>query len=168
MAAHSRDPRLFRALVDLLDSDLDWWIKVPTLETLVTFPHEGIHELLVGKLHDPELGPAAIACLGLLSQPQGLPHLVRLLDSERRGLRRAALRALDNYRDPVLLPTLERVASQDSDEECRVTALEMLDEYGAEGVSIAASIRGQQAAEAPAADEGLTLTMEREDASDAG
>ncbi|MDH3592671.1 MAG: HEAT repeat domain-containing protein, partial [Planctomycetota bacterium] len=159
MASNSRDPRLFEALRTLLDREFDWWIKVPALETLATFQHDGVHDLLVSKMHDPDLGPAAVACLGARAEPRGLQPLLDFLGSERRGLRRAALTALANYREPMLVEVLQQVAGTDTDDECRSMALERLDSYGAEGVAAAAAIRDELAKLAPGADVPIELSM---------
>ena len=52
-----------------------------------------------------------------------------------------ALTALEGVKDRTVLTTLERIARNDVDDECRIVALEMLDTMGPEGVAAAESVR---------------------------
>jgi HEAT repeat protein len=158
MAKNSRDPRLCDGLIGLLARDHDWWVKIPALETLATFDRPGVTDIIKSKLTDEDLRNCAIACLGLRAEPGTQATIVPFLTHERRGLRRAALGALENFRDPALIPPLERVARDDGDFECRLVALERLDGLGAEGVATAAALREEQRT-IPDAGEGVGLTM---------
>lgn len=158
MARNSRDPRLCDGLTDLLARDYDWWVKIPALETLATFDRPGVTATIRSKLTDEDLRNCAIACLGRRAEPGTQAVILPFLTHERRGLRRAALSALESFREPALIPALERVARDDGDFECRLVALEMLDGLGAEGVATAAALREEQRA-IPDAGDGVCLTM---------
>jgi len=164
MASNSQDPRLFDALQELLGRDLDWWVKIPALETLATFRHPGVAKVLLGFLGEEDLRPAAMAALGRRAEPDALPHLIELTGHESRTTRRLALAALESYKEPRLLGPLERVARTDPDHECRLRALEMLDLLGPEGVATAASIRDESAREEdPKGVVGLTMLKDEPD-----
>lgn len=100
-----------------------------------------------------------LALLGIAvgDTPASRAIIVPFLTHERRGLRRAALSALESFRDPALIPHLEQAARGDEDFECRLVALGMLDGLGAEGVATAAALREEQRA-LPDAGDGVCLT----------
>ncbi len=158
MARNSRDPRLCDGLIRLLARDFDWWVKIPALETLATFDRPGVTDIIKSKLTDEDLRNCALACLGRRLEPGTQATIVEFLTHKRRGLRRAALSALENFKDPALIPHLEQVARGDSDFECRMVALEMLDGLGAEGVATAAALREEQRT-IPDSGDGVSLTM---------
>ncbi len=141
LAQKSGEPGLLEALEQVLRRDLDWWVKVPVLETVATFKDDRVRRILLRALDDEELSTAALASLGLRAEPSTMEEVMRFLGDERRGLRRAALQALRAYKDPVLIAALERIARGDSDGDCRMLALEILEDYGAQGVATAESIR---------------------------
>jgi HEAT repeat protein len=160
MAGNSQDPRVVEGLWGVLErEDLDWWVKVPALENLAVIAHPSVEQMLIAKLDDPELRTAALASLGKRVQPSSLPHIQRYLTHERRSVRHAAIGALREYREAKVVRVLEEVARTDRDEECRMLALELLDENGAEGAVAAKSVRDDAKRPAPSAGEGLTLTM---------
>ncbi len=160
MAGDSRDARLFEGLKLLVARDWDWWVKLPALELLAKFPQREVTPILVGKLEDEDLRTAAIAALGRRAEPGTLPHVLRFLGHERRGLRRTALAALDGFKDPAAIPPLVELARRDRDGECRLAALELLDALGAEGVAAAAAVREEAKALVPDAGP-ITLELVR-------
>ncbi len=160
MAQKCADPRLFEGLEGVVRRDLDWWVKVPVLETLATFDDPRVRRVLLWALEEEELATAALACLGLRSEPPTMPDVLRFLGDERRGLRRAALQALRAFKDPVLVAALEQVARGDRDGDCRMLALEILEDYGAQGIAAAESIRlAWRQPASPGAPSPSTLTM---------
>ncbi|MFI5401884.1 MAG: HEAT repeat domain-containing protein [Planctomycetota bacterium] len=157
MAGDSRDPRLFEGLKLVLARDWDWWVKLPALELLAKFPLREATPILVARLEDEDLCTAALAALGRRADPGTLPHVLRFLTHERRGLRRTALAALEGFKDPAAIPPLVELARRDRDGECRLVALELLDGLGAEGVAAAAALREESKALTP---EALPVALE--------
>jgi HEAT repeat protein len=157
MAGDSRDPRLFEGLTLVLARDWDWWVKLPALELLAKFPLREATPILVARLEDEDLCTAALAALGRRAEPGTLPHVLRFLAHERRGLRRTALAAIEGFKDPAAIPPLVELARRDRDGECRLVALELLDGLGAEGVAAAAALREESKALAP---EALPVALE--------
>jgi HEAT repeat protein len=159
MAGDSRDVRLFEGLKLVLAREWDWWVKLPALELLAKFPQREVTPILVDRLEDEDLRTAALAALGRRAEPGTLPHVLRFLGHERRGLRRTALAALEGFKDPAAIAPLLDLARRDRDGECRLAALELLDGLGAEGVAAAASLREEAKALAP--DAPVTLELVR-------
>lgn len=149
MAGDSRDARLFEGLKLVVAREWDWWVKLPALELLAKFPFREVTPILVDRLEDEDLRTAALAALGRRAEPLTLPHVLRFLGHERRGLRRTALAALEGFKDPAAIPPLFDLARRDRDGECRLVALELLDGLGAEGVAAAAALREESKALAP-------------------
>jgi HEAT repeat protein len=163
MADESRDPRLFDGLCALLQREWDWWVKIPALELLAKFPRREVTPILVERLEDEELRTAALAALGRRAEPGTLHHVMRFLAHERRGLRRTALASLEGFKDPAVIEPLLDLARRDSDGECRLAALEILDGLGADGVAAAASLREEFRAISPDA-ESVPLELLRREA----
>lgn len=160
MAGNSQDPRVVDGLWGVLErEDLDWWVKVPALEHLAGMPHQSVEQMLVAKLQDPELRTAALASLGQRAQVSSLGHILGYLTHERRSVRHAAIGALRGYNDAKVVRVIEEVARTDRDEECRMLALELLDEKGAEGAVAAKSVRDDLKRPSSTAGDGLALTM---------
>jgi HEAT repeat protein len=163
MARESRDVRLFEGLKLVIAHTWDWWVKLPALELLAKFPQREVTPILVDRLEDEDLRTAALVALGRRAEPGTLPHVLRFLDHEWRGLRRTALAALEGFKDPAAIPMLVVLARRDRDSECRIAALELLDTLGAEGVAAAAALREESKAQAPDAGP-VTLEMVRREA----
>jgi len=165
MARDTRDPRLLDGLRQVLAAGWDWWVKIPALELLAQFDLPGVTEVLVAKLEDVELQTSALASLGRRAESRTLHHILPFLAHERRGMRRTALTALEGFREPILVPSLEQRVRAETDGECRIMALELLDGLGAEGVATAAALREELRLLKPAAvgGDGLELEMLKPD-----
>ncbi len=146
LASDCDDPRLVDGLATLIERDEhDWWVKVPAMERLCAFEHPRIQSVLTSRLEDPELRAAALSCLGSRGANSALSIILPYLEHPTRSTRRAAIRALTNYGPvPLVMAALEKTARTDVDYDCQAYALDLLDTFGADGVALAASIRGQQ------------------------
>ena len=146
MAGKSRDPRLLAGLEEVLQRDFDWWVKIPTLETVAGFQHPTVVMILLDALENEELRTAALGCLGKRGDPVALAAVTPFLTDPRRGTRIATISALPGFRDSAVIGPLEQVARDDPDHECRIRALETLEQFGPEGVSAAAAVREERRA----------------------
>jgi len=144
MASECNDGKLIQGLSDLIRRDsLDWWVKVPAMERLVEFKDPGVQDVLASRLEDQELRAAALSCLGIRGEASALPLILPYLEHARRSTRRAAIRALKAYgTDARVMAALEKTARHDEDYECKMAALDVLDTFGADGVALAAAVRG--------------------------
>jgi len=141
MAGKSTDPRLVKGLAEVLDRNYEWWIKIPALERLAEFPQQEVAPLIVAQLEDPELRTAALACLGRRAEPETLPEVLRFCDHPKASLRKAVYKALAGFRDSSVDRALEHAAREEKDYDCKMIALELLEERGTQGAATAEAIR---------------------------
>jgi HEAT repeat protein len=71
---------------------------------------------MLAETTDANLLAGLCAAISSLELAQAVPQLLALLDDERPGIRRAAVRALGRLRNAVALPKLERLAEIESSE----------------------------------------------------
>jgi HEAT repeat protein len=133
MASGSRDPRLIPLIRDIYLGSYDWWIRSMAAEALSRFQQEEVTDLLLGKLEDPELRYSIISVLGARKGEAPLRALLGCLADPKRGIRRAAIRALAQTRLPDAMTAITRIAESDPDESVREQAQEILCGFGDEG-----------------------------------
>ncbi|MEZ4409121.1 MAG: PilT/PilU family type 4a pilus ATPase [Polyangiales bacterium] len=128
LCEHLDDPRVSMSSLYLLRSG-DAWNRGVACDTLGRFRDDAIVPHLAAALRDDAIRPAALQALGRMGTEGALRQIVALLREASPTLRRQALLALSDSRDPRVARAMERVAATDADEGVRACAARALTEF---------------------------------------
>lgn len=163
LAARSKDPRILPAVKRIFLGKSDWWVRSLAAETMAMFPERETIELLASRLHDQELRYGILSAMGIAGNPLVLPHLLGALKDPERGIRVAALTALEGQKDPMVVKAVLYLAGSDPDHTVREKATQMLHELEDHGKAalqqLEAYLHGKAAKEGTLQPE-ITLEME--------
>ncbi|MCO4769387.1 MAG: PilT/PilU family type 4a pilus ATPase [Deltaproteobacteria bacterium] len=120
------DPRSLGALLQVAKTDTDWWVRERAVECLGAIGDPQIVPHLA-KLgeSDETLYPAIVTALGALKSEKSLPILGRLLSHEDADLRLEALRVLGAIDDASLSPRVRPLLT-DKDKRVRAEARDLM------------------------------------------
>ena len=130
MASATRDRVVIPHLRDMLLSDDDWWVRSLAADALANFPSRETVEVLCSQIAEPDLGYALLAALGKTQRQEALRPLFAALGDPRRGLRTAALEALESFDDVEVMEHIFAVAERDPDPRVRDKAQVALERFG--------------------------------------
>ncbi|GAK56397.1 Alr1903 protein [Candidatus Vecturithrix granuli] len=88
------DPRAVPALMHLLNTHVDEWVRAATLEALGKIGDQRVVELLLSLVNKELVVDPLINALGTLGDSRAIPVLVNYLKAEDRDIRELALKAL--------------------------------------------------------------------------
>jgi HEAT repeat protein len=140
LASGSRDPRLIPLIKEIFLGKSEWWIRSMAADVLGKFPDDEVTDLLLSRLVDPDLYYSIISILGGREGPASQRALLECLDHPKRGVRMAALNALQARKSPETLSAVLRVAEKDPDLSVRERAEDVLAALGDLGRSMAEKI----------------------------
>jgi HEAT repeat protein len=163
LAAGSRDRRLIPLIQGIFLGKSEWWIRSMAADVLGKFPEEEVTQILLSRIQDPDLYYSIISLLGGREGPTSLRVLLDCLQDPKRGVRLAALGALQAGNSPEVLSAVLRVAEKDADPYVRERAEEVLSRLGEMGQSMAEKIARKRQAGAREAVLESDLQMVNED-----
>lgn len=163
LAGGSKDPRLIPLIKGIFLGTSEWWIRSMAADVLGRFPQEDVTEVLLSRIQDPDLYYSIISLLGGREGPKSLRALLECLQDPKRGVRVAALNALQARKSPEVLSAILRMAEKDGDLYVRERAEEALSNLGEMGQSMAEKIARKRKAEAQETVFASELQMVNED-----
>jgi twitching motility protein PilT len=123
------DPRLVPATITLLNGS-DWWIRIAAAETLGRAKDPRAVDALVAALGDDDLKWAAVEALGQIADPRALAPLGRMLADPKPNVRIEVMQALCNFNHPQVVQALTQVATNDTDRNVRMRAIDLIEKLG--------------------------------------
>jgi len=133
MAADSSDPRIIPSLQKIFLGKDDWWVRVIAADLMARFPFPEVVEILISKLHDPDIRYSVVSALGTIESPRVIRPLIECLDDPQASIRMATLDALENQKYPDVADALARVALTDTEPVVQDKALFILENLGKAG-----------------------------------
>lgn len=146
MAKGSSDPRLLSVIVEVFESKSDWWVRGMAAEMMGNFHDENVTEILLSRIHDPELAYSVVSALSRHQNPLAMSALLQRLHDSSPGIRHAAVSALAGHPSPDVIVALVKVVQGDAEDRVRDQALEVLRGFGSMAAEALAQVERQERA----------------------
>ena len=130
LAVYIRDQRIIPGVVDIVRSDMDWWVKSAALDILAELKAIELPTLLAQSAGDPDLQCSIISAFHKTRHPSGFDFLVKGLESKSRYIRLESFRALLEYDMPPIKAIIKKLAETSTDEALRYEARKVAEQRG--------------------------------------
>lgn len=132
LAAYMNDKRIIPGLVRIVDSKLDWWVRVAAIDILVKFRVPNLQDILRDHHEDKDLLWAIISAYGEIQDTGTIDYLKKFLKHPLGSIRLASLRSLATMTEkrPDILGWLQDIAETEADWVLRTEAQHILENKG--------------------------------------
>jgi HEAT repeat protein len=130
LAAYIQDRRIIPGIVQILQSDVDWWIRVCAIDILLKFKAPDLIQQLRYCEKDPDLKWSVVSAYSELKAVTGLGFLKACLQDRSNYVRLEALRALAKFETAETNALIKEMAEGASDWALRTEAIRLAEALG--------------------------------------
>ena len=141
LASDGKNPAVVRALLSVLQSQDDWWIRLVAAEQLTRYDQPEVIDTFITMLNDNDMRLAVVGALGKMSSAKAVPALLRCLGDSTVAVRKATIDALQKTPFPEVAEALAHCAIDDRAPEVRAKAQEVLQQFGTSASNVLAAVQ---------------------------